>query len=42
MVWSKFFLGVQKSCHNISIFKIVLPNLFLPCKYTFMGDYDGL
>ncbi len=40
--WVQIFLSVPKSCHNVTLFLSFLPSLFLPCKDTFMDDYDGI
>jgi len=34
--------GVPKSCHNVTLFCLLYLLLFLPCKDTFMDDYDGI
>jgi len=38
---SKFF-KVYQNLVTTSPFSIFLPSLFLPCKETFMDDYDGI
>jgi hypothetical protein len=35
-------LGCTKILSHHHIFKILLPSLFLPCKNTFMDDYDEI
>jgi hypothetical protein len=40
-VGSKLF-KVYQNLVTTSLFLSFLPNLFLPCKNTFMDDYDGI
>ncbi len=41
LFWVQNFLSVQKYYHNVNFF-FFSPNSFLPCKDTFMDDYDGI
>jgi hypothetical protein len=41
-IWVQFFWGVPKSCHNITLLYLFYLVFFLPCKDTFMDDYDGI
>jgi len=40
-IWSKFF-KVYQNFVTMSLFFIFLFSTFLPCKDTFMNDYDGI
>jgi hypothetical protein len=40
--WVRILSCVPKSCHNITFFCFFLPHHVLPCKDTFMDDYDRI
>jgi len=40
--WVQIILGVPKFCHSVTLSLSFLPSPFLPCKDSFMDDYDGI
>jgi hypothetical protein len=36
------FFKVYQNLVTMSLFSVFLPSFFLPCKDTFMNDYDGI